>query len=103
MTAPRDYLIDGHDRLFGKSTNVEWKAPSSFDENVRLRAAQTQHAAALDFRKFLKAQGVRIGEFAERRHLNAEGLRRKLRGEMWMNLRDLAMLELGRDSSEGPA
>lgn len=88
---PRDLLIADHRRLFGRADVVSWdpSAPA-----VEVRAAQMQHAAARDFYAALKARGESVADAAEAWLLNAEGLRRKLRGETWASLRDLAMWEL---------
>lgn len=99
--SPRDLLAEGQQPLFGRTPTAEWVNATSDDHRVQLRAAQIQHEAAVRFRTHLRAKRETVGQFADRRHLNAESVRRKLRGESWANLRDLALweLETGRDES----
>ena len=88
---PRDLLISDHRRLFGRAEAVGWDASAPV---VEVRAAQMQHDAARALLEAMKARGENTGDVAEGWHLNAEGVRRKLRGESWASLRDLAMWEL---------
>lgn len=88
---PRDWLIADHRRLFGRADAVEWDQAAP---PVEVRAAQMQHQAARAFRERMLSRGLNVAEVADGWHLNAEGLRRKLRGEAWASLRDLAMWEL---------
>ena len=88
---PRDLLIPDHRRLFGRSETLEWDSSAPA---VEVRAAQTQHQAARSLVDAMKRRGETAGEVADGWHLNAEGVRRKLRGESWASLRDLAMWEL---------
>lgn len=94
---PRDLLIADHRPLFGRSAIAEWKPAESDEAQIVRRAAEIQHEAALALWTAMRSRGERIGELADRRHINAEGLRRKLRGETWANLRDLAMWQLEMD------
>lgn len=95
---PRDLLISDHRRLFGRADAVEWDASAPV---VEVRAAQMQHWAAQQVFKSLQARGASVADAAESWLLNAEGVRRKLRGETWASLRDLAMWELYVEHADG--
>lgn len=89
--SPRDLLIPDHRRLFGRASAVEWSGSAP---TVEVRAAQMQHDAARSLVETMKGRGETTSTLAEGWHLNAEGVRRKLRGESWASLRDLAMWAL---------
>lgn len=88
---PRDLLIPDHRRLFGRASAVKWSASAPA---VEVRAAQMQHDAARSLVELMKVRGQTTGEVADEWHFKAEGVRRKLRGETWASLRDLAMWSL---------
>ena len=88
---PRDVLIPDHRRLFGRAATVEWSAAAPA---VEVRAAQLPHDAARTLVEVMRGRGETIASLATRWHLDAEGVRRKLRGETWASLRDLAMWTL---------
>jgi hypothetical protein len=69
------------------------------DEAGADKAARTQHAVALRVRAQLAANGLTVAQLADELHTDAEGLRRKLRGEKWAALQDIASwsLALGTD------
>jgi hypothetical protein len=84
---PRDLLISDHRSLFGRASAVMWEPDVP---EVERRAAGMQHSAATELRSVLRNRGETVGEVAASWHLDAEGVRRKLRGEVWAGLRDLA-------------
>lgn len=90
VVTPRELLIADHRPLFGKAEAVRWRTVHTWEEQVAVRAAKVQHEQALRFRRLLKRHHRTMNDFARDRFLNAESVRRKLRGETWASLRDLA-------------
>ena len=88
---PRLCLDPDHRSLFGKSNRVIWIESSPPGE---LAAAYQQHLVSYAVRQALRDSGQTIEQLARDAGLGIETLRRKLRGEVWMSLTDMATLEL---------
>jgi hypothetical protein len=82
---PRSFLTSA--KTFGRTPDVEWRD----DRRSHLvRAAQLQHAAALQVTGRRRALGVNVTTIANRFHAHPDTVRRKLYGHQWATLPELA-------------
>jgi len=82
---------------FGRTANPDWhpSAGTDHDEVETFQvAAVIQHQACFVLRGRLKELGMSVPEFARQSGVHADRLRRILRGEIVMQLADLARLNV---------
>lgn len=98
---PRDFLLPGDRGQFGKDGSLTWLEVESVTDRGALAAAQRQHRASIRVRWLIKNSSnlSGVGAFAYSLHTNAEGLRRKLRGENWASLVDLGLWSVALNDS----
>lgn len=80
---------------FGRFRDGLQPAPGYRESSDEFRAAELQHIVAYEFRRWLGEQGSNVGKFADRskdRVIQADRLRRVLRGETMMQFTDLMLM-----------
>lgn len=99
---PKSWVLDPAERQsFGRVRLVGWKAPAGVEEAVLIRAAQMQHAVAIQVRRQVAGRASAgeprwsLPDVAHRAQtLNYDGLMRVLRGDVHMTL--LHVVDLSR-------
>ena len=91
-TQPRRFVHPQDRDGFGKSLSLRWPAAPGSD--ALRAAAYRQHLLALNVRLSRKARSLSVAALASSLGVQAETLRRKLRGEQFMSAEDEAMLAL---------
>lgn len=80
---------------FGRFRDGLEPAPGYATSSDEFRAAQLQHIVAYEFRRWLSEHGSNVGKFTKQpngRVIQADRLRRVLRGETMMQFTDLMLL-----------
>ncbi len=87
---PKEWLVEGHRTLFGDTDDVSWRSAHGFFEHSERAAARRQHVAAMLVNRHLKGGGVSQESLSRRLGRGEDHVGRKLRGEQWADVRDLA-------------
>lgn len=87
---------------FGKAAQEKliWREAATFDDQVLLLAAQRQHRAALLIRKRLRSRGFDAESVSHQLGWSMDRLGRRLRGEHWLDERELVALALALGAPE---
>jgi hypothetical protein len=98
---PKEWLDPAHASLFGDTDKVEWQSAVGFFELAERAAAQRQHAAAMVINAFIdQTEGLHREALSRRLGWDGDHLGRKLRGEQWADVRDLAKWALASGDAE---